>query len=99
MSKSKNLETLIGGMAIGSALGTIIGLLTAPRTGRDSRKMIKKTTIKLSHNLQQKVGHLSEETLNNWEETLTRLKIAIAAGIEASQIKDSESAPTHKIDQ
>jgi gas vesicle protein len=88
MSKSKNIETLIGGILIGSAVGTVIGLLTAPRSGRDTRKLIQKRTTELSDNLQKQATRLSEETLNNWEDTLMRLKIAIAAGIEASQIKE-----------
>ena len=39
----------------------------------------------LSSSIQLQADRLSESTLNNWDGTLTRLKEAIAAGIEASQ--------------
>jgi gas vesicle protein len=31
----------IGGLMIGAAIGTLAGLLVAPRTGRETRKLLK----------------------------------------------------------
>ena len=92
MSKQNRVSAFIGGIAIGSAVGTAIGLLIAPRTGKETRKVIKKSADALpelaedlSTSIQLQADRLSESTLENWEGTLTRLQKAIAAGLEASQ--------------
>ncbi|MCC0179604.1 YtxH domain-containing protein [Waterburya agarophytonicola K14] len=92
MSKENQTVIFIGGMIIGSAVGTIVGLLAAPRTGKETRKVIKKSADALpelaedlSTSIQFQANRLSETTLENWEGTLNRLSQAIAAGIEASQ--------------
>ena len=92
MSKQNKTGVFVGGMMIGSAVGTVIGLLVAPRTGKETRKVIKKSADALpelaedlSTSIKFQADRLSESTLENWEETLVRLRTAIAAGIEASQ--------------
>ncbi|MBP0000501.1 MAG: YtxH domain-containing protein [Cyanobacteria bacterium SID2] len=84
--------TFIGGMLIGGAVGVVAGLLLAPRSGRETRKILKKSVRSmpeladdLSSNVQYQADRLSESALRNWEDTLTRLRDAIAAGIAASQ--------------
>lgn len=91
MSKSK-AGIFVGGLAIGSAIGTILGLTIAPRTGRETRRVIKKSADALPElaedltaSLQLQADRLSESALQNWEGTLDRLRLAIAAGIEASR--------------
>ncbi|MCU0515964.1 MAG: YtxH domain-containing protein [Oscillatoria sp. Prado101] len=81
----------IGGMLLGTAIGTITGLLIAPRTGRETRKILKKSADALpelaedlSTSVQLQADRLSEAALRNWDETLDRLREAIAAGLEAS---------------
>lgn len=83
---------LLVGLAIGGAIGTIAGLLLAPRSGKQTRQLLKKSADALPElaedlatTLQLQAGSLSEATQRNWQETLDRLKEAIAAGIEASQ--------------
>ncbi len=92
MSKENKTGVFIGGMIIGSAVGTVIGLLVAPRTGKETRKVIRKSADALpelaediSTSIQFQADRLSESTLENWEDTLVRLRKAIAAGVEASQ--------------
>lgn len=82
----------LGGFALGAAVGTIVGLLIAPRSGKETRALLKKSADTLpelaedlSNNIQVQADRLSESALRNWDETLTRLKDAIAAGLEASQ--------------
>ena len=94
MSRQNKTGTFIAGLTIGSALGTVIGLLIAPRTGQETRKVIKKSADALpelaedlSTSIQLQANRLSEEALENWDETLARLKKAIAAGIEASNLE------------
>jgi gas vesicle protein len=79
-------------MVIGAALGTIAGLLVAPRPGRETRQLIKKSADALpelaedlSTTVQLQADRLSESALKNWDGTLGRLREAIAAGVDATQ--------------
>ena len=92
MSKQSSAGVFLGGLAIGGAMGTLMGLLIAPRTGKETRKVIKKSADALPElaedlttSIQLQADRLSETTLENWEGTLERLKLAIAAGIETSR--------------
>lgn len=94
MAKSNNTGMFIGGMLLGSAVGTIMGLLIAPRTGRETRQILKKSADALpelaedlSLSIQLQADRLSDSAQRNWEETLERLQEAIAAGVEASQLE------------
>lgn len=84
--------SFLGGMIIGAALGTVAGLLVAPRPGRETRQLIKKSADALpelaedlSTTVQLQADRLSESALRNWDGTLGRLREAIAAGLEATQ--------------
>ena len=92
MSEKNKTGIFVGGIMVGSAIGTVVGLLIAPRTGKETRKVIKKSADALpelaedlSTSIQLQAGRLSASTLENWEGTLDRLRQAIAAGVEASQ--------------
>lgn len=81
-----------GGLLLGAAIGTITGILTAPRSGRETRQILKKSADALpelaedlSTTVQLQADRLSESALRNWDSTLVRLKDAIAAGLEATQ--------------
>lgn len=82
----------IAGVLLGAAIGTLTGLLAAPRAGRETRQLLKKSADALpelaedlSTSVQIQADRLSETALRNWDGTLERLREAIAAGIEASQ--------------
>ena len=82
----------IGGFMLGATIGALTGLLVAPRTGPETRKILKKSATAipelaedLSTSVQMQADRLSESALRNWDETLERLREAIAAGIDASQ--------------
>lgn len=93
MSKN-NSGAFLGGMLLGTALGTVVGLLVAPRTGRETRKILKKSADALpelaedlSTSVQLQADRWSESALQNWDGTLTRLREAVAAGVEASKLE------------
>lgn len=99
MSK-KSTGSFIGGMLLGSAIGTLTGLLIAPRTGRDTRQLLKKSADALpelaedlSTSVQLQADRLSESARVRWDGTLERLREAIAAGVEASERQTVESQP------
>lgn len=88
----KKSGTFLGGMLVGTAIGTLTGLLIAPRSGRETRQFLRKSADALPElvedlatSLQLQTDRLSDKTLQNWEQTLTRLREAIAAGRAATE--------------
>lgn len=82
----------LGGLLLGATIGTIAGILMAPRAGRETRQFLKKSADALpemaedlSTSVQLQADRLSETAIKNWDSTLGRLKEAIAAGLEATQ--------------
>jgi gas vesicle protein len=95
--KKSNTGAFLAGMLVGGAIGTIAGLLVAPRSGKETRRILKKSADALpeiaedlSTSVQLYTDRLSESAVRNWGGTLTRLKEAIAAGIEASALETQE---------
>ncbi|MEL7069530.1 MAG: YtxH domain-containing protein [Cyanobacteria bacterium J06581_3] len=91
MSDSKS-SGLLGGMIIGGALGAIAGILVAPRTGKETRRILKKSADALPElaedlatSIQFQADRLSEGSLSNWDQTLMRLREAVVAGRAASR--------------
>ncbi len=85
-----------GGLMLGATIGALTGLLVAPRTGRETRRILKKSANALpelaedlSTSVQLQADRLSANAARNWDDTLERLREAIAAGIIASQ-RESE---------
>ncbi|MDF5719050.1 MAG: YtxH domain-containing protein [Rhizonema sp. PD37] len=104
-----------GGMMLGATIGALTGLLVAPRTGRETRQLLKKSADALpdlaedlSTSVQIQADRLSANALRNWDETLDRLRDAIAAGIDASRSEsrvlnrqnspDVQSAASRKVE-
>jgi gas vesicle protein len=82
----------LGGVLVGTAVGTVTSLLLAPKSGRENRYLLKETmdalpdlADDLSTNLQLQAGRLSTSAIKRWDDTLERLGEAIAAGVEATQ--------------
>ncbi|MFE4107071.1 YtxH domain-containing protein [Almyronema epifaneia] len=89
---SNKAGAFFGGVVIGTAIGAVAGLLAAPRPGKETRQLLKKSADALpelaedlSTSLQLQADRLSETALRNWEGTLMRLREAIAAGQAASR--------------
>lgn len=98
MSDKNTGGSLFVGIIVGGLVGTITGLLLAPRSGRETRRILKKSADALPElaedlatTLQLQTDNLSESAQRNWQGTLERLKEAIAAGVEASQPEKVES--------
>ncbi|MGB8701901.1 MAG: YtxH domain-containing protein [Thermosynechococcaceae cyanobacterium] len=79
------------GLLLGTAVGTVAGLLGAPRSGRETRQQLKKAadalpelTEDLSDQLQLQADRLSIQVLRQWDDTLERLREALEAGMEAA---------------
>lgn len=83
---------LLSGMIIGAAVGAVAGILAAPRTGKDTRRILKKSADALPElaedlatSIQFQADRLSDTTLSNWDVTLGRLREAVVAGRAASR--------------
>ena len=94
----------VGGLMLGAAMGAVAGLLVAPRTGRETRRILKKSADALpelvedlSTSVYLQADRLSETALVNWEHTLTRLREAIAAGQEASRQEYEQLSQTSPV--
>lgn len=94
---NKGSGVFIGGLMLGATIGALTGLLVAPRTGRETRQLLKKSANALpdlaediSTSVQIQADRLSANALRNWDETLERLRDAIATGIDATQRSSQE---------
>ncbi|MFM7363563.1 MAG: YtxH domain-containing protein [Cuspidothrix sp.] len=94
----------IGGLMLGAAIGTVVGLIVAPRTGRETRKLIKKSANAIpelaediSTSVQIQADRLAHSTLQTWDETVDRLQEAIAVGIEATQQENQNLHQQHTV--
>jgi gas vesicle protein len=84
----------VGGLLLGAAVGTVAGWLSAPRAGRETRKLLKKSADALpelaedlSTSLQLQADRLSVSALHQWDDTLDRLREALNAGVEAAVVQ------------
>jgi gas vesicle protein len=98
-NRSGSSGSFVGGLFIGAIAGAVAGLLVAPKTGRETRLLIRKSADALpelvedlSSSVQLQADRLSETALRNWDGTLERLREAIAAGVDASQREVQEIA-------
>ena len=90
----------IGGVLLGAAVGALAGLLAAPKSGQETRRVLRKSADAvpelvedLATSLQLQTDRLSETAVQNWAGTLDRLRHAIAAGQAASRAEYTAYAP------
>lgn len=92
-------------------MGAVVGLLIAPRTGKETRRILQKSAEalpELAEDLSSTVNlhahNLSGTARQRWQGTLERLNAAIAAGVQVSQATAEDlshqaeattEAPTH----
>lgn len=97
MSQKNNGISFLGGVLIGSGIGTVVGLLLAPRKGEETRKILRKTADALpemaediSVSVQVNSRRLTNVSRTKWNTTVTKVRKAIAVGIEASRQINNE---------
>ena len=89
---SSHSSSFAAGMLLGAAVGSVAGLLMAPRTGKETRALLKKSTEALPElaedlttSLQFHAHRLSDSAMVRWNDTLVRLQDAIEAGADAAK--------------
>jgi gas vesicle protein len=86
----------IGGFLLGSAVGATLGLLFAPKTGRETRRLLRKSADALpelaneiageiTSNVQYQADRFTEQAGRTIDNTMERMQEAIAVGKDASQ--------------
>ncbi|MEN9216453.1 MAG: YtxH domain-containing protein [Gloeomargarita sp. HHBFW_bins_162] len=91
MSRS-NAGAFLGGLVIGGVAGLVAGMVLAPRSGQETRRVLRKTaaalpelTTDMSDNLQLQVQRWTGLLQEQWEDTWERFQTALSAGIEAGR--------------
>lgn len=75
------------GTSIAAGLGYVTGLLTAPKSGKETRKDIQDTAIKTKQDLEKKLNHITEELSELVDKSKTKLK-----GLETSAKSEMQKA-------
>lgn len=98
---SNGAGKFLGGLIIGTAIGTAAGILFAPRSGKETRRALQdsaqdlpKFAEELGSNVQYQADRLTEQAQRTIDEALIRLQEAIATGQEASRKLQDELAMT-----
>ncbi|MDQ5988544.1 MAG: hypothetical protein CSYNP_04304 [Syntrophus sp. SKADARSKE-3] len=84
------MNDLLKGLALGALAGVICGILFAPKSGRETREDIRKSTTDLCdkakeqyHQVVEKMENLAGRGRETYAEKKERLKKAVEAGVEA----------------
>jgi len=90
----KHPPKIFGSFVLGAAVGVVTGLLVAPRQGQVTRQLLSQSMVALpdlaedwSEQAHDQVQRLSGTTRQMWENTLTHLRVAVVAGIEAAKVE------------
>ncbi|NJK33474.1 MAG: YtxH domain-containing protein [Oscillatoriales cyanobacterium SM2_2_1] len=70
-----------GGLLLGSGIGVALGLILAPRSGKETRQLLKQSAVNLPANVQA-AQKTAQKTI---DEAVQQLQEAIAIGQEASR--------------
>ncbi len=100
MSQNKNNQTVFwSGLLLGSSIATLVSLLLAPRTGKETRQIVQKSASALPEmandlttTLQDHSNRIVDSWGQNWQQGVNRLQVAISAGVKASQNYRQESS-------
>ncbi len=96
---SNGAGKFFGGLILGTAIGAAAGILFAPRSGKETRQVLKRSAQDLPQlaedlgsNVQYQADRFTEQAQRTIDEALLRLQDAIATGQEASRRLQEELA-------
>lgn len=89
---SNGAGKFFGGVIVGTVIGAAVGVLFAPRSGKETRQVLKRSAKELpklaeevSANVQYQADRLTVQAQRTIDEALIRLQEAITTGQEASR--------------
>ena len=85
MANGNGTGKFIGGLLLGGAIGAVLGILFAPRSGKETRQMLKESAQSLPEDLGELAERAQETAQRTIDEAVQRLQEAIAVGQEASR--------------
>ena len=90
-------NSFLTGLLTGAAIGGIIALLYAPKSGKEIRKQISDSTEEILNkakiqyeDTRKKITELAESKKESYRETKDRLKKALDAGVEVYKKGDGQ---------
>ncbi len=63
--KKKKVDTLVKGLIIGGAIGSVLGVTLAPKSGKETRQIIKKSSSSVFEKLGNSAGNVIETAKQN----------------------------------
>jgi gas vesicle protein len=84
----------VSGLIVGGLLGAVIGILYAPKSGKETREDIARKADEILAKAKEKVEEvegLAERGKESFQDGKTRLKKAIEAGVEAFREEKSKA--------
>jgi gas vesicle protein len=82
---SKKMD-FIGGLIVGGLIGAVVGILYAPKSGKETREDLARKADELLSQAKEKIDDvemMAERGKESLQEGKTRLKRAFEAGVEA----------------
>ncbi len=96
---SNGAGKFLGGLFIGTAIGAAVGILFAPRSGKETRQVLKRSAKdlpkfaeELGTNVQYQADRFTEQAQRTIDEALVKLQEAVITGQEASRKLQEELA-------
>lgn len=97
-ARTKNVAI---GVGIGTVLGVAVGILFAPKAGKETRQQIVEETSKVAKSMKENMGAVKTKIVDSVKETGSKLHETGAQGIDAvkeslKEKEDSKSANSKK---
>jgi gas vesicle protein len=90
-------ESFVKGLVIGGVAGLAVGILYAPKSGKEIRKQISDSTEEILNkakmqyeDTRKKITEIAEDKKESYHETKARLKKALDAGVEVYKKGDGQ---------
>lgn len=89
-SRSNRTLEFAAGFLVGGLVGAALGLILAPQSGQETRRLISERGIELKEGLEKKASELQEHLPDIVEEQRVRIDDAVQRGKEAAARKRQE---------
>lgn len=96
--RRKNAGMLVIGVAIGSTVGAVAGLLFAPKAGKETREDLSRISCQTWGKVKDNVATTGHRLVNSAEEQSSRLRTAAEKGVDAARESLHKTSATSEED-